>query len=79
MIQSITGNEDVGKRKCADMIFCSLNILLFLGKTQLGTKLYLVVLYTILWVWKLGTNMSSGLFLKFIFKYSLREDCNYFV
>ena len=40
MIESIMENVDVGKWKCVNMVFCSLDMQLFLSKTQLGTELY---------------------------------------
>ena len=39
MIESVTGNEDVGKWKCAVRFFCSLDMQLSLAMTQLGTEL----------------------------------------
>ena len=51
MIETIIGNEDVGKLEmCSHSFFLFTGYATFLGKTQLRTKLYPVILYQILQV-----------------------------
>ena len=69
--------------RCAGKYILFTGYTTFNGKIVLGTKLCPVMLDIILKVWKIRTNMSSGLSLKFTFMFSLRKDyevtCDYFV